>query len=480
MIRRVLAVSAALIAWSVAMPLAAQAPAPADVAHPLAPTKERPSGESSSSAQPGAATPHHPDWAPWTRNSTQPPPAVEGGPVAAATPQAGDGETERVFRAGVAWFDEAVKRVDELVPAAEAAADGAIAGGRFYCTGDTGFVQELFGRAGGLGFLVEWRGERLRPNDVLLIGRLTPREETARNVNFLALVAGGGWNMPGTVVYISSSNFPVVGRTIPLIRKEPWGGRLHVLDTRAPLGDSWADVSLGQMSAVAIAHAFVGEMFAAASRKGKTLATLGSDAEPHGPEWDKSVEGMNLNPKFPVPPIAAGRIAKDYLLTCRRQAAAFLDSGEAKNVRLAGDRLAATLKAGKDVFVVCAGHIHVSGSAIPREFPRMTMYGRTWEWRNQVLRPGDILLYLGYLDFPRKPAMDARAAGAGVVTLSASDGRTDDRAVHVRESWERWDSAVNVPDYPVRLLPTSGVLQTLSWYSLMSETLKSLRAPSAP
>ena len=278
------------------------------------------------------------------------------------------------------------------------------------------------------------------------------------------------------MVYISSAAFPVVGRTIPLIRKERWDGRLTVLDTRAPLGDSWPDASLDQMATTAIAHAFAGEMFAAAARKGKTLATIGSDAEPFGPQWDKSVEGLNVNPRFKIPPVPAGQIAKDYLLTCQRQIAGFLESGRAKQVRLAGERLAATLAKGNEVFVVCAGHIHVLGSIIPREFTRMTMYGRPWEWRNAVLKPGDALLYFGYLDYPAKPAKEAVDAGASVVTFSASDGPTDGSRTHVRSSWEPWDSVVNVRDYPVRILPSSGVVQTVEWYSLMAETLKAFSA----
>lgn len=426
----------------------------------------------SSLAAPCLAQEAHPDWAPWTRNSTQPPPVVESVALPPTAAQPGDGPTETICRAAIAWFGEALSHVDELTPAAEAAADGIIAGGKIYAAGSPGFVQELYGRAGGFGFLVAWRGERLRPEDVLLIGHLTPREETERMIDLPTLACGGGWNMRGTVIYISSSNYPVVARTVPLIVKQKWGGRLHIIDTRAPLGGSWSDVSLDQMSAAAMAHALSGEIFAAASRKGKTLATLGSDVEPAGPRWDKSVEGMNVNPKFTIPPIPAGQVAKDYLMTCRNQVAQFLESGQAKQTRLAGERIAATLASGKNVFVVCAGHIHVLGSAVPREFARLTMYGRPWEWRDAVLQAGDMLIYIGYLDYPRKDVEKALASGANAVTLSASEGVDDDRRVHVRSPWRPWDTCVNIRDYPVRILPSSGVVETVEWHSIIAEAVK--------
>lgn len=413
-----------------------------------------------------------PGWAPWTQNSIQPPPEVKTMQLTPTAPQPGDGLTERISRDAIAWFDTALAHVDELVPAAEAAADRIIAGGHLYCTGSPGFVQEMYGRAGGFGFLREWRGETLGSNDVLLVGHLTPTEEVGYNVDFPTLASGGGWNIPGVVVHVSSHQWVKVSRTLPLVQTEKWGGRLFLLDSRAPEGATWSDVSLGQMASVATAWAFQGEMFAAAARKGKTLATLASDLEPNGRRWDRSVEGLNLHPAFKLPSIPPGKIARDYLRICQQQAAEFLSAKEGVRVRTAAKRLSNALGNDRAVFIVVSGHLHVLGGIIPREFPRMVMYGRTWEWRDAVLKPGDILLSMGYLDYPERMVNRALDAGADVVTVSVADGPTDARRAHVGSHWAQWDSVVNVPDYPVRILPTSGVVQTPQWYALMAEALK--------
>ena len=104
----------------------------------------------------------------------------------------------------------------------------------------------------------------------------------------------------------------------------------------------------------------------------------------------------------------------------------------------------------------------------------MTVYGRTWQWRKGILKKGDVLLDLGYLGYPTRRVDDALAAGAEAVTMAVDDGPTDDRRTHIKDYWSAWDSCVNVTGYPVRILPSSGVVQTVQWYALMAETEKAL------
>jgi hypothetical protein len=425
------------------------------------------------------------EWArPWKDNSIQPPPDVQPAKLPQVTPQPGDGETERIYRAAIAWFDWAIEHIDQLVPAAEKAAPGLIDGGRMFAAGNAGWVQEFYGRAGGFSFLSDAFQEHtttVAPKDLIMIGMTTPRDECGWRLDFSTLTTGGGWNYPCTVVHFAGHQWPLIGRTLPLVRRQNWGGRLFLIDTGAPTGSSWSDVSLQQMAATAMGWAFCGELFAAATRKGKTLASWASDCEPNGRDWDKTVEGLNLHPKAAVPPIPAGQIARQYLRICQRQVAEFLDAGEARRVRQAGQRLAATLSDGKACFIVVCGHLHVRGAVIPREFTNMVMYGRTWEWRPQVIRPGDMLLWLGYLDYPAAELEKVLAAGGKAVTLTASDGPTDDSRININGHWDKWDSAVNVAGLPVRILPTSGVVQTPQWYALMAEALKDFRAaPCVP
>ena len=415
-----------------------------------------------------------PDFGIWDKNSVQPPPTIEPVKLPPLTMQPGDGETEAVYRAALAWFDEALKHVDELVPAAEVVAQRLIDGGNLYAEGSPGYVQEVYGRAGGFAFLTEWNGEPLKVNDCLLVGQLFGREEGRRGVAMSA-IARGNYKLlrrDGLVVHIASHNWPSVKAILPEVKPDQWGKKLYLLDTRAPEGGSWKDVAIGQMATCAINWAFHGEVFAAGTRKGKTLAMYASDEEPNGLEFDKIVGTDKFNDRYPVPAIAPGRIARDYLLTCQRYVAAHLEAKQARQVRLAASRMVQTMERGNLVLTVIVGHVHVAGSVIPRTFPKWVMFGREWEWTGQVLGKGDMLLYVGYLNYPAQEVELARKAGADAVTLSVDDGPTDEHRTHICGYWGRWDSTVNIKDFPVRILPASGVTQTLEWYALAAEMEK--------
>ena len=437
--------------------------------------------ESAPASQATTRATSNPAFAPWDHNSVQPAPAIPANKLPPVTTQPGDGQTEAVYRAAIAWFDKAIEDADKLVPAAEMTASGILDGGHIYATGSRGLAQELYGRAGGFSYaiLTEYQQEKLNKNDTLLMMMPTPRDENPIESDLPTLSYGGGWRIPGTVVHIAGHDWTYLKRIMPYVNKEAWQGRLHLIDDHSPEGGSWANVSLRQMAAAATAWAFCGEVFAAASRKGKTLATLGSDVEPNGPAWDKSCETLHVNERFTVAPIPPGQTARKYYRICQKQIIDFLESGQASQVRVAAQRLDETFDRGNACLVLIRGHIHPRASIIPRELPGMVIIGRPWEWRprKQQLQSGDMLLHVGYLAYPRQDVYDAIAAGANVITMASATGPTDERRTHIQETWTDWDSVVDVDGLPVRILPSSGVVQTPLWYALMAETIQAQKKP---
>jgi hypothetical protein len=99
------------------------------------------------------------------------------------------------------------------------------------------------------------------------------------------------------------------------------------------------------------------------------------------------------------------------------------------------------------------------------------MFGRDYEWRRPcILHPGDFLLYLAYLDYPEKIVSTALSLGANVITFTAeANGPTNDRQTHICGYWQRWDSVLPIGGSPYHILPSSGVVQTPQWFSLMAE-----------
>lgn len=418
---------------------------------------------------------NRPGWAPWTANSTQPPPEILPVKLPPLTPQPGDGETERVVREALAWFEGAIADADSLVPHAEAAADAILAGGKMYGTGSPGFVQEYFFRAGAYPFFEPFHGPKvgvLNKNDVLLIGQLTPKDECPLDHDLPTLTLGR--KCPAHVIHFAAHDARIK-RLIPMMLEDR-RAKLHLIDTKAPAGPTWSEISLRQMSVAAMCWAFHGEMFSAATRRGKTFATLGADLEPHGPEWDKANFGRTLSEKFSVPSIPAGKIARDYYRTCQKQLVSFLESRQADQVRLAAKRMSETMKKGKNIFVIVSGHIHPQAAIIPPEFERMAIYGRTWQWRPQMLEAGDTFFWFGYIEYPKKEIGEALERGANVVSLNVDEGPTTDREINIRGHWYHWDTVINIPDYPCRILSSSGVIQTPQWYALMAETQKIFNA----
>ena len=428
-------------------------------------------GQSAPSSMPASAPASNPaDWAPWSNNSIQPPPSLPSVKLPPATTQPGDGATEAIHRACMAWFDTAIEQVDDMVPYAEAAADKILKGGELYCTGSPGFIAEMFGRAGGFSFLKEWDGRRLN-NDVLLVGQLSPREEGPRDVDFAAIAVGNGGLTGGRVVHIASHQWTLVKDMLPSVRARKWGKQLCLIDTKAPEGDGWVEMAVNQMATCAMGWAFQGEMFAAATRREKMLCTYASLCEPGGEKWYKQFKDVKLMTKFQGGPIPPGQVAREYLRTCQRQIAAFLESKQGDQVRLASRRMLETMQGGGTVWTIIAGHVHVAGGRFPPKTPKLVMFGRDWEWQGHEsnLKKGDMLFYMAYLDYPEKYVADALERGATAVTVSVEGGPTDERRTNIRGTWAKWDSTINVYNYPVRILPPSGVVQTPEWYSIMAE-----------
>ena len=399
---------------------------------------------------------------------------------AAARPGAtrpAEGVAEGVYRSALAWFDAAIASdaVGKMVPAAEKAAERFMAGGTLLAAGNGGFADELYYRAGGFPFAYVWRDELPEDNDVVVIGLYRPDADEF------------GWSLADAkarketfgdamIVHFAGHDWPLVKS---LVRRQ--GGkapdrRLHLFDTGAAAGKGLQAACVGQLATTALAWAFHGEVIAAATRKGKMLATYASDWEPDGLEWDDSVRDHHVHPTCKVPPIPRGRIGTRYLKICRKQIADFLAT-QMPQVRLAAGRLAGCLRRGGRVWLVSQGHIHARGSIVPPGLPRVINSGREgrWRWNSYDADEGDMVVWMGYLRYPADQADEVLRIGAGLVTISVDAGINDERRVHIRGCWKDYDTVIDLPKYPIRVLPSSGVVQTVQWYAILGETLAAHR-----
>jgi hypothetical protein len=392
----------------------------------------------------------------------------------AGTAENAENVTERIHQAAVKWLAAAPAQVDRMVPAAEAVADRLIAGGSLYVVGGEGFTNEMFYRAGGFSFARVWRRHRVGPNDVVIMAHVKPNDTGVPWIEFDAFHRFLDLRN-GLVVQFTSFRWPQSRRMFQPQEADFWGGRLHRFDTGGPPGGSPQQRALCQMATLALAWAFQGEVIAAASRRGKTLATYASDEEPAAREgWDRTVAGKVFHPKYKAKPVPAGKLGRQYLRICREQVSQFLTSQPAK-VRAAAGRMARCAAGGGMIWAATSSHVLRSDCVFPAHLPILWV-GRDYTYSQSALRPGrgDMLLWMGYLGFPDEVVKTTAGRGVECVVVSVERPPADSPAIHIASCWKAYDSAVELPGYPIRILPTSGVLHTLQWYSILGEFAEAL------
>lgn len=393
--------------------------------------------------------------------------------VAPAT-RPGEGITEGVHRAALAWLDDylAKDRVMELVPVAEAIADKLIAQGNLYAAGDQAFSEELVFRIGRLACTKVWTPDvKIQRGDVLLIGNLGASDKGSRIFLPGWIATSNGRFTPALTVYFGSANWPQFARLRELATKERWKAGLHFVDTGAPAGGSWAAISTGQLATVAVATALEAEVTAAVSRKGRTLAVYTSEQVPGGREFDKKIEGKILLDEPKLEPIPAGQMGRGYLKVCRENIAAFVAADHAGRVRAGAKRLADCQKRGGVIWTITEGHLHTRGVMVPPELSNLFVFGRAFHWEGQRgLHAGDTLLHLGFNAFPKKEVEACRKADADAVVVSVKTEAENDKLTMIPATWDGFDTTVEIPGYGYKAFPPSAVVLTPVWYSLMAET----------
>jgi hypothetical protein len=369
------------------------------------------------------------------------------------------------------WLERAQQQVPKLVPVAERIAERLAKGGGLYVAGNPGFVDELVSRAGGFPFAKKYDKFPLGPNDVVFLGQFRP-DETQFNLPQFFRSAEKAEKSAPLIVWFTSYNWPLTKGYAALLDNEFWAKHSVVVDTGAPAGPTLADLSLCQTSTAAMAWVLQGEMISAATRKGVTFATYSSDFEPGSKEWDASVKELVLHNKFSVPPIEAGKIAREFLQICKRQIGEF-SAKQGAQLHLGAKRLADHMIANGRVWALFGGHIHNFGSVAPRELEQLIFLGRANNFTMADRIPkGDMVLWFGYMRYPQDKVDVFLQRGCNAVVFTVDDGPTNANLTHIRSHWEDFDSVVALPDYPIRVLPSSGVVSTPQWYSLMAEIIK--------
>lgn len=226
---------------------------------------------------------------------------------------------------------------------------------------------------------------------------------------------------------------------------------------------------------------WVGEFAAACSRLGKFPVFYEGYAVPGGMEWDREVGKMKFHPEAPYQS-PAGRYGRDYLRNLKKDIDAVYFTQEVNMGKVA--RMAvANRKAGKGVYAFVHGHCAMEHMGYPGDPGYFVQCNNGWfaQKKEITLKPGDFVFCVGFdqifEDWQFKTwTSDTRKAGVKLA-WSITDynenpvgvGAIKPGEILVDQRWSNGDAVVNVPQHPVNICPTSGVISEYVLWSTNAE-----------
>lgn len=360
---------------------------------------------------------------------------------------------------------ELQESLDRFVPvvllytadAAKECARHLTAGGTFWLAGDRGFVLEGLNRAGGL-MAAKWlkKPEDIKPGDFVLMGLLGEPSETDRAVLDRASTIGA--------------------RVLVLGPVSVTGGTEYLLSP-SPLPDP-AKLPLASPVLAASLWTFTAELIAALTREGKMPPMYQSVLVPGGRERNAEHLKLQWEPAAPepIPPLVLGRTYLARLGNIlRRLRATQLDEFAA-----AGELAAEAIRSGHTAWYCSLGHL-------PPELPGQPgdpgvlkpLKMNSPDKLGDFVKPGDVVLYVGYYE-PHGPWVEA-AHGLGAKIVTVVSGTPERRAgemgadINICGCWPYGDALLDIPGYDIKVLPPSGVIQSAAYHMLVAETAHQLQ-----
>jgi hypothetical protein len=356
----------------------------------------------------------------------------------------------------------AVAELDHYVRIAEDAAELLVRdpdgpGPSLWLAGDEGFVLEGSGRAGGM-----MTAKRLTAPDAAAAGDV-------------ALVGSLDGDDDATVGLVRA----LVGRGVMTILFAPRDSGVEGSWFIAAHADSPGESDLPTASP-AIAQslwAFTGELVSAMMRSsGRTPPLYVSVLVPDGRERNSARKGMRWDPQN-AEPMAPGVVGRRYLARLANSMRA-VRATQAERFAEAGQRAAQVLRQGGTVWLAVLGHmLPAQGEQIPPEEMPFTVFAdRDPEALRAVVKPGDLMLYVGYYEPLGAWVETMHELGGEIVTVvSGTPERPADAMgaeINIRGCWPYGDAAIALEprELGLTMLPPSGVVQSAAVWMLLAET----------
>jgi hypothetical protein len=356
----------------------------------------------------------------------------------------------------------------EITRAAEAAVPRLLDGGDLYIASTRpDFVSEGFMRAGGMMLLRQYDpASPPSSRDVVIAGWSDTDSESRHEL--LARLRGTGALVIGIGPAAQRLSTPVD----VFLRSDP----PCPASVLARLGnESYPLVSLQNL---VLLWTFTGELVAALTRRGRMPAMFQSVLVPGAQDRNASFQSARFHSSHEVPAIPVGQLGGAYVDEISFCLGVLRDNEIQALIRVAR-ACAEVLGKGHHIHAFLISHFPVHQAGAPGDpgymKPLESATGETpdTDELDRKLAPGDLFFFLGYYRRPSRGYEIARRHNCAIVEVIAGTGEpvlggaVPDHIIH--PCWPYTDSLVGVPGYDVRILPSSGILQSAIYWSVIGE-----------
>jgi len=234
--------------------------------------------------------------------------------------------------------------------------------------------------------------------------------------------------------------------------------------------------------------ALTAEIVSALTRCGKMPTMWKAYLYDDGIEWGNRYLGKKqFHDDFRVPPIAKGKLAKEYLRQIRGYLRKF-ERTQLSNVERAAKLIAEESRAGRKVVATAMGHMPWTFVAKYEDAkwaePQDLHYSTPHQVEDYLKKTGDgaLVVRLGYSGMHPEDRGIFEKKDQRVILITAVDTHPGwevppNMVAVIDQCWEFGDACVSIPNYPIKLFPPSGVMQLVAYECVNVEVLNRLTHP---